>query len=361
MKKRLFSFASIALTLAAFLVAVAPATAQSVDDRIKALEQELIQLKEQQIEMKREATEAAAALPTFEYRPGNGLIIEAADKSWSFRTTIETHFRYTFQSGRDQVGRTQGELMGRRFRPGFFFCVQNCLWKIEATLDLDGWGTGNGKNNAATLPASMLQRGAVNFHAEQLHPWLPMVQFGMEVQNASGGSLARQGSGTVGAQAEYDLHTRNNGFNTGRAGSGMVMNWDDGSLEGIGIPGRIGKFQFGVSTIAEGDDGTQTFSDRKDFNVYGSIQPLALIKNKWISGLIFEYGSWFCNVDNRANVNGCDRYRVQDHGDGGRQTLVDAGADSIGNGLHIAHGPGIVWAVRAIAISAMARNPALIY
>ena len=35
------------------------------------------------------------------------------------------------------------------------------------------------------------------------------------------GSLARQGSGTVGAQAEYDLLTRNDGFNTGRAGSGI--------------------------------------------------------------------------------------------------------------------------------------------
>ena len=332
MKARAIGFA-IGL-LASFLLAVAPAKAQNVDERIKALEQELIQLKEQQIEMKREATEAAAALPTFEYRPGNGLNIEAADKSWSFRATIETHFRYLFESGRSHVGRSQGEMMGRRFRPGFFYCVNNCLWEIEATLDLDGWGTGNGKNNTATLPASMLQRGAVNFHAEQLHPWLPMVQFGMEVQNAHGGSLARQGSGTVGAQAEYDLLTRNDGFNTGRAGSGMVLNWDDRDLSGIGIPGRIGKFQFGVSQIAEGDDNTQVLTDRQDFNVYGSIQPFAQVKNKWISGLTMEYGSWFCNVDVRAAQNGCDRYRIQDHGDGGRQTLFDTGAASIGKGLH---------------------------
>ena len=43
--------------------------------------------------------------------------------------------------------------MGRRFRPGFFYCVNNCLWEIEATLDLDGWGTGNGKNATATISA----------------------------------------------------------------------------------------------------------------------------------------------------------------------------------------------------------------
>jgi hypothetical protein len=179
------------------------------------------------------------------------------------------------------------------------------------------------------------------------------VQFGMEVQNAAGGSLARQGSGSVGAQAEYDLHTRNNGFNTGRAGSGIVLNWDDRSLTDIGIPGRIGKFQLGMSSIAEGDDGIQSFTDRKDFNTYLSIQPFSQVKNKWISGLTFEYGAWFCNVDDRADSNGCSRYRVQDHGDGARQTLFDTGADSIGDGLHIAHGPGIVWNVGPYTLRAM--------
>jgi len=349
MKKR---FVKLAL-LSAVLFAAAPAFAQNVDDKIKSLEQELSQLKDQQIEMKKEATAAAAALPTFEYRPGNGLNIEAADKSWGLRFTIETHFRYEFESGRDQVGRTQGELMGRRFRPGVLYCINNCLWEIEATLDLDGFGTGNGKNSLNSATSSILQRGAVNFHAENLHPWLPTVQFGMEVQNAGGGSLARQGSGATGAQAEYDLLTRNNGFNTGRAGQGMVLNWDDRSLSGIGIPGRIGKFQVGMSSIGEGDDGLSSFTDRKDFNTYLSIQPFSQVKNKWISGLTFEYGAWFCNADNRANENGCDRFRIQDHGDGGRQTLFDTGAGSIGDGLTVAMGPGVVWNVGPYTLRAM--------
>jgi hypothetical protein len=341
MKKR---FVKLAL-LSAVLFAAAPAFAQSVDDKIKTLEQELSQLKEQQVELKKEATAAAAALPSFEYRPGNGLNVEAADKSWGVRFTIETHFRMNFEEGRDQVGRTNGEVMGRRFRPGILYCINNCLWEIEATLDLDGFGTGTGKNATGTDFGSILQRGAVNFHAENLHPWLPTVQFGMEVQNAGGGSLARQGSGSVGAQAEYDLLTRNNGFNTGRAGQGIILNWDDRSLAGIGIPGRIGKFQVGMSSVGEGDDGLSSFTDRKDFNTYLSLQPFSAIKNKWISGLTFEYGSWFCNADDRALTNGCDRYRIQDHGDGGRQTLFDSGAGTIGDGLTVAHGPGIVWNV----------------
>ena len=339
--------------LAVFLLAAGTARAQSVDDKIKALEQELMQLKEQQVEMKKEATAAAAALPSFEYRPGNGLNIQAADKSWGIRFALESHFRMLFESGRDQVGRTNGEIMGRRFRPGIIYCVNNCLWEIEATLDLDGFGTGNAKNATGTTGGGILQRGAVQFHAENLHPWLPTVQFGMEVQNAAGGSLARQGSGATGAQAEYDLHTRNNTFNTGRAGQGVVLNWDDRSLSGIGIPGRIGRFQLGMSSIGEGDDGLSSFTDRKDFNAYLSVQPFSQVKNKWISGLTFEYGSWFCNADDRANDNGCTRYRIQDHGDGGRQTLFDTGADSIGDGLHRAHGPGVVWNVGPYTMRAM--------
>ena len=249
---------------------------------------------------------------------------------------------------------------------------------MELQIDMDGFGTGNAKNSTATGGSSILQRGAVYFHAEQLSPWLPTVQFGMETQTAAGGSLARQGSGSVGAQAEYDLHTRNNGFNTGRTGQGVTFNWDNKDLSGIGIPGRIGRFQFAFGGIADGDDGLSSFKDRKNFNTYLSVQPMSQVKNKWVSGLTFEYGAWFCNVDIKdeevsgststvvgttfvtgSNVrtpgaeNGCSRYRVQDHGDGGRQALFDTGAGTIGDGLHMAHGPGIVWAVGPYTLRTM--------
>ena len=168
MKKRFLGLGM----LSAFLLA-APVVAQNVDQKIQALEQELMQLKEQQIELKKEATEAAAAMPNFSYRPGNGLNIEAADKSWSFRPTLEAHFRMLFEEGRDQVGRTNGEIMGRRVRPGFFFCINNCLWELEATVDLDGFGTGTGKNADASDFGSILQRGALNIHLENLNPFMP--------------------------------------------------------------------------------------------------------------------------------------------------------------------------------------------
>src|SRR5262245_58401481 len=331
--------------LAAFLLAAVTVGAQTIDDKIKALEQELNQLKEQQIEMKKDATAAAAALPTFSYRPGNGMLIEAADKSWSFRAAFESHMRYDFETGRASVGRSQGELMGRRFRPEFYLCVDNCLWEIDWRLDLDGFGT-----NTA------LQAGQVYFHGENISPWLPRLQLGMDTTNTGPNSLSRQGSGNVGAQAEYDLLSRNDGFNTGSASYGTALTWDDRSLAAIGIPGRIGRYEVSMAAFGEGGDGTQLNTDRKDFATYLSLMPMSELKNKWLSGFTFEYGAWFCNVDPRqSQANGCNRYRVQDHGDGGRQTLFDTGGNSIGRGLHVAQGPGIVYSVGPYTLRAMGR------
>ena len=356
MVKKLHSLhaALFPLSVLLLLLAATSISAQEIGDRIKALEEvqranaeELARLKGEQIELKKEATEAAAAMPSFSYRPGNGLNIEAADKSWSLRATLEAHFRMLFEEGRDQVGRTNGEIMGRRFRPGFFYCINNCLYEIEAALDLDGFATGSALQG-------ILQRGAVNVHLENLNPFLPTVQFGMDVSNSM--STARRGSSSVGSQAEYDLTTRNNGFNTGRTGNGISLFWDDRSLSGIGIPGRISRFNIGIGNIAEGDDGQSSFTDRKDFNTYLNLQPFSQLKNIWIQGLAFEMGAWFCNADNRATDNGCERYRLRDHGDGGRQTLFDTGADSIGDGLHIGLTPGIMWQVGPYTLRAMAHR-----
>jgi hypothetical protein len=329
--------------LAASLFGV-PAGAQSVEDKIKALEQELTSLKSQQMELKKEATAAAAALPTFSYRPGNGVEIEAADKAWGIRFSMETNLRMIFSAGQDQVGRTNGEIMLRRWRPYFWYCIDNCLYEIEVGFDMDGFGTGNAKNSTGTDVGSIMQRGVVHFHLENLNPFLPTVDVGGDISTAL--STSRQGSSAVGTQLEYDLLSRNVGPNTGRAGWGLVFNWDDRSLSGIGIPGRIGRYQFGMASVAEGDDNLSSFTDRKDFVQYISLFPFSQLKNKWMQGLMFEFGSWFCNVDQRQQaVNGCNRVRIQDNGDAARQTLFDTGANSIGEGLATFFMPGLTWTV----------------
>ena len=338
------------LTLALLTWSVAPAFAGDVDQRIrdieervgqlKPLEQELEQLKAEQIEMKKDATAAADAMPSFSYRPGNGMMIEAPDKSWSFRAGLESHFRMLFESGVASVGRTNGEIMARRFRPSFDYCIDNCLFDLEVILDLDGFGTGNAKNATGTSVGSILHRGALNVHFEHLHPWLPTAQLGMDVSTSIGTS--RQGSSGTGTQAEYDLLSRNT-FDDGRAGNGIVLNWDNKPLDGIGIPGRINRFQVAMASVAEGDDGLSSFTDRKDFVTYIGIEPFSQLKNKWISGLKPELGAWFCNSDPRALSNACGALKIQDLGNGGRQTLFNA--PNLGKGLATLLMPGLSWEV----------------
>jgi hypothetical protein len=318
-----------------------PAQAQNVTDQIQALKNRLAELETQQIEIKKEATEAAAALPTFSYRPGNGLLVEAADKSWGLRTSMETHFRWNFESGKDQADRTQGETWGRRFRPYWFFCVNNCLWEIETALDLDASPTGN-------VDGNQLQRGAVHFHAENLNPFLPEITFGMDISTAAAATISRQGSSAVGAQREYDIESRQNGPNTGSAANGISWTWDNRSLASIGIPGRITRYQFAMANVGEGGDGSSSFSDRKNFTTYIGLEPFSQLKNKWIRGLFFEFGAWFCNVDgspSAVNASACTRSRFRDHGDLGAQTIYDTGANSMGKGLFTFVSPGFQWVV----------------
>src|ERR687888_1276680 len=106
MKNRFLAVTALGLMLVVFAFAPAPARSDDVEQRIKVLEDELgrlkseqAQVKAEQIEMRKEATAAAAALPNFSYRPGAGMLVEAADKSWSFRASVESHFRLLFESG----------------------------------------------------------------------------------------------------------------------------------------------------------------------------------------------------------------------------------------------------------------------
>ena len=86
MKKALIAVVALGFVLTMIFLAVTAARAQEMDQRIQALERELARLKNDQaqvktgqMEMKKQALEAVAALPNFSYRPGGGLLIEAAE------------------------------------------------------------------------------------------------------------------------------------------------------------------------------------------------------------------------------------------------------------------------------------------
>lgn len=335
MKKGLW----LASMLAAFFLAAGTVRAQTVDDRIKTLEQELMQLKEQQMEFKKEATAAAAAMPEFNYRPGAGLAISAADQSWSFRVGYE--FAIDFMKLEGNANRREGDwgLFGRRNRPQFTFTTDRGLYEFAAELDMDGDETG-GKH-------TLIQRACFRTRFEQLNPFLPTLQFGMDCSGA--GSRYRS------SEMTFELPTldRNNGFNTG-SHTGIGLNW---AILPTFFPGS---HQFNYYLVNHGmglSDGVRDESDRVDHVVMYNINPLAQVKNKWVSGLGFSMMAWFGNQDDRPTTNDPDGFstnsfqlRTQE----GSRRLVLFTSPAAGRGKHLFLSPSAQYKVGPYQLNGVA-------
>ncbi len=187
---------AVCFAISASLLAVLPAFAQNADieSQIKALEAEvqkieplkdqIERLRSQQMEMKKEATAAAAEMPTFQYRPGRGLTIAASDKSWSFNTTFRANLyiyntlggKYNFDSStaagnttqRNSGAGAQMQIFPRRLRWYQTFCWQDCFYQFESALD----------GETAPRQASFRDNEfTVGFN--QLNPYLPYFSVGL--------------------------------------------------------------------------------------------------------------------------------------------------------------------------------------
>ena len=93
--RKIFGAVSAVFLIGLFVTA-APVRAASTDERIKELEATLNQLKAEQQQVKQEqvliredALAARSKLPSFRYRPGSGLRIRGADRSWEYRVRGE--------------------------------------------------------------------------------------------------------------------------------------------------------------------------------------------------------------------------------------------------------------------------------
>ena len=114
--RKLFGAAG-AVAMAGLLVVAAPAGAASTDERIKALEAELQQLKtdqqrveKDQSQMQSDALAAKMKMPSIRYRNGRGLIFRAADRSWQItirRPSFKPRWR-SFLRSRDDTNSESG-------------------------------------------------------------------------------------------------------------------------------------------------------------------------------------------------------------------------------------------------------------
>ncbi|HXV78420.1 MAG TPA: hypothetical protein VEG60_00940 [Candidatus Binatia bacterium] len=328
------TFMALVSLLALFVFAAAPVRADNVDDKIKALEQELNRLKAEQeqtkaeqMELKREATAAAAALPTFTYRTGF-LGITAADKSWQFSTSFEFHVHMynhlrgnTFANDSTNQNFTTGDLFIRRNRPFFYYCWEDCLYEIGFGIDQDD----------GDITAS--QHARMFFHLENIHPFYPTIEVsgrGNEqlsyVQRSSSSSakleLTRD---LLGGDSAVDTlsHTAIGiGWNGVDIGSGDYTLWTEY---------RVGPF----------DQNNNSDTDRKQFFIKAGARPFSNLKNKWIQRL--KFGTGFAAASLPQDSDWGRRLRLRTDDRIGRITIMDA--NNIGGGRWWGIWPGLEWGV----------------
>ena len=295
-------FTAMSFGLVASLAAVWPVQAQSdIEEQIKALESEvqkieplkdqIERLRYQQLEMKKEATAAAAEMPTFSYRPGRGMTIAAADKSWSFNTTYRINiYNYNiiggkpnFNDGQERSsGATQGELFPRRNRLYTTMCWQDCFYQFETSID------GETAEREALFRDNEFMVGF-----NQLNPYLPYFSIGL-----------RRGAGKthVGRSSDNDGKMEHSvildGFAWGGDGShaGMGIGW-----EGVDIGTGEYDLFLNYATSRQGTHQEFINDDRKGIMAYIGGRPFANTKSKWLSGLEMGVGYQGHSLDRPEN------------------------------------------------------------
>ena len=291
----------------------------------------------------------------FSYQPGKGVSLREAHDLWSVGFSLETRLDIPFEAGRKAAGRIRGEPYDRRFRPFTNACLFHCIYELELEADLDEFRSN--ERHPTRLFVLTLQRSINYLHFENLYPLLPTFYFGfgytLEI------NPYRRGDFTASAQLEYDLLSRNNGFDEGRFVNTLGLRWRNISLLPVAVPGtasvdvaagRIGFPGVGLAGARSVkhvfEDNLHDFGNWKDSAIVGQIEPFAQVENKWLKGFGFIAGAWFCYPQRKLShdlTSACDQLAAFDHGPGGRQLLFFT--DEIGRGLAYYLTPGLGWRV----------------
>jgi hypothetical protein len=176
-----------------FALALKPVWAEGVDEKIKVLESELATLKTQQVEIKREtarATAAADAMPAISWRPGRGLTLQAADKSWRANVNYEAQGQLSFFPDTDarapETGETGGPAQGnwvtRHMETEWNFGMYDDLFEVGMDMDWSG-----------STPRTKSRRFRTNLN--KFSPYYPIVDW-MHISVRSYNPVYNSSSGT---------------------------------------------------------------------------------------------------------------------------------------------------------------------
>ncbi|MFQ5849008.1 MAG: hypothetical protein ACE5JU_00300 [Candidatus Binatia bacterium] len=321
------------LLIGLFVVAVAPARA-SVEERIKALEEELAQLKGEQMELRKEATAAKAKLPSFRYRPGKGWFITAADKSWAWRFFYRFYvYSYNNTDGNDARGASTMDFNFRRNRPNWTMWWEDGFYEIRSSLDVDT-GTATKVNS---------QTAEFRFHLEKLNPFLPTIGI-HDKGGPSAGFVARSSSKSAVVEYTRDLMT-DSGVDT-LSHRGISLLWN-----------RVRLWRSGTVTLNVGyipcpgcNKDTKALTDRGQFELVLGSRPFSKTKNKWLKKLKLGVNWKTGSMDSRGHSSSTRRIRLRETNRTPRVTIFEA--KGIGDGAHNYWHYGVEWGVGPYLIRA---------
>jgi hypothetical protein len=344
MKKRLLSLAALVFFSFVFIfTAAGVVSAGSVDEKIKALEEELVRLKGEQIELKREATTAAAALPSFEYRPFGGVTVTAADKSWALQFGYwgRIHFTTVFDGENHRGAPVFGQFWDYN-RPYTNYCFNNCFYKFFHRLDFDASEKGGSTDHINDMYLVV--------DLKQINPWLPELMIADEGQLRSTFPGLSQGFGSA-YWEKANLFRPGTGHPAGHFGqkSQIGVRWTALPL------GSSGDFNFDVGVIDNSISSTTgaVGSDKRQVETTFWTRPFSKTKNPWIERLRLGAGLSTQTIDTRggssnaltiftSEVGGTPGAGVGAATTGqGRMKLLSA--SSIGDGRFYAWSPGLEW------------------
>lgn len=352
--KKLLSIAALSSLLIALVLAVSPAWAQNVDSRIKALEDELGRLKGEQIELKKDALAQVAAMPTFEYRPLNGLMISAADKSWGIqfgywgRTELNS-----IVGGSDSRGGVSFNPLWSYNRPYINYCWNDCFYKYFFRLDFDGTEKGGTTDHINDMYFVV--------SLNQINPYLPELVLSDESQLIPFPTSIHSGGFNEAEFQRPRIFDAGNGTPVGHYSNKAYL-----GLRWSNIPVGSGDISTSImGTKVDNASATQAGnSDRLDTEIVFQTRPFSQTKNRWIEQLRVGAGINFMSVDGRSgSSNGLSIFTQESGltpgagvgtaagGSHGRMKLLSiptgaptaGGTGGLGDGTFVGWGPGFEW------------------
>jgi len=283
--RKFFGAVSIVFLIGLFVTA-APVRAASTDERIKALEAELNQLKveqervkQEQSQIKEDALAARSKLPSFRYRPGSGLRIRGADKSWEYRVTGEMSAYLSFfpsigrsPSDSEDEGPTQGSMFLRHQQWGHYARLLNGLYEFGFNMKFDREGGDRARASS--------QRMQVRFNTWS--PYYPIFQV-LHISNRNFSRNTRVSSSSGHVTEREPSYTD---FLSTGSSKGLALSWER-------VPVGPSRVNFWVGYYSGSDQFNARVAEdpnnQKGFGISTSVDPLRKSKNKYLKGLNLRF------------------------------------------------------------------------